>query len=52
MKSAKNMDGSTEMKLPSMKTADNMDDSTKTKLPSMILPDFMDGRYEKPRKWH
>ena len=35
MKTAKNVDDSSKMKLPSMKTAKNVDDSSKMKLPSM-----------------
>ena len=52
MKMAESMDGSTEMKLPSMKSGKIMDGSTEMKLPSMKKGIIMDGRYEKPRKWH
>ena len=37
MKKAKNVDGSTKNKLPSMKKAENVDDSIKKQFPSMKM---------------
>ena len=50
MKMSKIMDGSTEMKLPSMKMSKIMDGNTEMKLPSMKTAEFMDGRYKKAPK--
>ena len=47
MKKGKNVDGCTEMKLPSMERAENMDGSAEMKLPSMKSGKIMDGSTEK-----
>ena len=47
MKTGKIVDGSAEMKLPSMERAENMDGSAEMKLPSMKSGKIMDGSTEK-----
>ena len=48
MKTGKIVDGSAEMKLPSMKRAENVDGSTEMKLPSMKRAVFMDVSENQP----